>query len=235
MTREPGQDPGPERADDATDGGAEPELDHLRAAGARRHERDGEHAVAHHVGVLPGVRHDAHPAHGVPEEHDGAGGAGRLEDRREVPPQLGDGAGLQGRLAGATVPPLVVRDDPETRVDERAALQHPRLHRQGEPVHQHDGGGAPSRVPTAPGRRLGRVDLDVEGDPVLGRHDERLGRYVGPPVGGVDGAEAGAGARDALAEDARRHTERGQGTQRHQPRPPRCTRGSRGPMRVTIS
>ena len=172
VTRQPGQDTGPQRADDTADGGAEPELGHLGAAGARRHQRHGEHAVPHDVGVLSGVGHDAHAAHRVPEEHDGTGGAGRLEDRGEVAPQLGDGAGLQGGLAGAAVPALVIGDDPETRVDERAALEHPRLHRQREPVDQHDGRGPPGGVAAAQGGRLRRVDLDVEGDPVLGRDDE---------------------------------------------------------------
>ena len=59
--------------------------------------------------------------------------------------------------AGAAVPALVVGDDPETGVDQRAALEHPRLHRQGEPVDEHDGRGAPGEVaPAQAGRSPAR-------------------------------------------------------------------------------
>ena len=117
--------PRPERADDAADVRAQAELGHLGAAGARRDQGDGEDPVAHDVGVLPDEAIDRHAAHRVADEHDRPARAGRVEDGREVAAELGDGAVLEGGVAGAAVPALVVADDAEARVDEGPTLEDP--------------------------------------------------------------------------------------------------------------
>src|ERR671912_3031131 len=112
--------------------------------------------------MLAGIRHDAHPPHRVAHEHDRTTGTRRIEDGRQVAAELGDVAPVEVRLPGTSVTALVVGDDPEAVVDEGAALQHPRLHREGEAVDEDDGRMPAAEVWPCPARRLGSVDLDVE-------------------------------------------------------------------------
>ena len=95
-----------ERAAAALD--AERQLGHVVAR--RRDEPRAAHALAHEVGVALGQRHERHPAHRVPRDHDRALDVVG-EDRGEVVGGAPDRGALAARGVRAAVAPVVVAQD----------------------------------------------------------------------------------------------------------------------------
>ena len=105
----------------------------------RRQERHARHPLLDQLRVLLGQRHDRHPAHGVPDEHQRALGGERADDGVEVVAELLDRAALAGGALGAAVAALVVEHHAHAGVGEggeEGPLEVPGAPVEREPVHE---------------------------------------------------------------------------------------------------
>ena len=187
-------------------------------------------------------RQDRHTAHGVAPEEQRPLGHHLGDDVREVVTDLVDGVARDVTAPRPPVPALVPHDDAVPRLGQGPPLEDPALAREAVPVAEHDGrSGQSLDLGLRPGHGL--VDLDVQRHAVARDDHELLARHGDEAVPGLE--RLGPSAVDPVGDDP-------DGGGRHrQPEPdaepdepavrgahpssPTTTRGTRGPIRVTIS
>ena len=127
----------------------------------------------------------------------------------------------------------LVVEHPAADVIEVTALEMPAVHREGETVDEHDGDAA-----------VVTVDLDVQRYPVVGddgatggvqRPERLLGEGVGSAPGAADRTTFGRDACSGEGSDGTGYPRSGADSASVHLAAPECTRGTRAPMRVTIS
>jgi hypothetical protein len=197
----------------------------------------------------------------VADEDEVAGRSALVDDRAQVEAEAVDVVAVVLAASRAAVPALVPADDAVARLLERPSLVDPAPQTEAVAVGQHDGRQLlrPAAAGAALRRRSGRfgrgqVDLDVERHAVVGEHDVLLVRGDVEQLWCLEGHHGGAVPPGAVGDNARRDTGRdtdGRGRdaehgvpsrgRRHSvttpeaAEPPRWIRGTRAPIRVTIS
>ena len=136
--------------------------------------------------MLIGQRHDGHPTHRMPDEHQRAGGGDRRDHTGQVASKLVDVVRVEVGVLRPTVAALVVEDQAGVTA-QGLPLVVPRIEIECIAVGEDDGQSVGGRH----GVRCHVVDLHVQQDAVVSRNGSDVA--VEPPV--LRGPVRGSGAR----------------------------------------
>ncbi len=155
-------------------GAGHPRAARIQPAGRGGDQSGPGHLGAEQAGVLPGQRHDRHRTHGVADQQDRLVTRGhRLDDPGQVRAQpVHAGRAAARGPPGPAVVPLIPEHHP-VPAPQRGPLEVPAVLVQRVPVAE-DQGRRPRAAAARGRRRVRLVDLDVQRDPVVRQHGQRL-------------------------------------------------------------